>query len=459
MKSSYNKIYDKSPIWLQNILISMFGYKLYRQRYGKTYKKYFNEYLNKDYSDIESELEYQSRELQRLVKHAVNNSPFYREFYKGIDTTSIKTVDDLKKLPILEKEILRENVEKIYTLKKEEGITGITGGTTGKSLVVVFTKDDFQKRMAYLDAFKARLGIRNGMRRATFSGRQFTTHNQKKRVFWRYNFVLKQKFYSTFDMVSGNLPLYIRDLNKFKPETINGFVSAIYDIAKFVEDNNIALDFKPIGIFTTSETLLPFQKELIERVFSCPVYDQYASAEGAPFITECKNRNLHYNLDTGIIEPLETDHGTEMLVTSFTSYGTPLIRYRIEDKVEFSDRKCSCGNCHPLVEKIEGRQVDYLYSKERGKVSLSHLADVIKGMPNCIIAMQFIQDKIDEIEIKLVVDEKQYKEQHEHMILEEMKYRFGESMKFRFVKVNEIPKESSGKHRLIKNSVGIGEEL
>lgn len=181
--------------------------------------------------------------------------------------------------------------------------------------------------------------------------------------------------------------------------------------------------------------------------------------KGAPFITECKNRNLHYNLDTGIIEPLETDHGTEMLVTSFTSYGTPLIRYRIEDMVEFSDRKCSCGNCHPLVEKIEGRQVDYLYSKERGKVSLSHLADVIKGMPNCIIAMQFIQDKIDEIEIKLVVDEKKYKEQHEHMILEEMKYRFGESMRFIFVKVNEIPKESSGKYRLIKNSVGIGEGI
>jgi len=80
-------------------------------------------------------------------------------------------------------------------------------------------------------------------------------------------------------------------------------------------------------------------------------------------------------------------------------------------------------------------------------------------MPNCIIAMQFIQDKIDEIEIKLVVDEKQYKEQHEHMILEEMKYRFGENMRFIFVKVNEIPKESSGKYRLIKNSVGIGEGL
>jgi len=74
-------------------------------------------------------------------------------------------------------------------------------------------------------------------------------------------------------------------------------------------------------------------------------------------------------------------------------------------------------------------------------------------MPNCIIAMQFIQDKIDEIEIRLVVDERQYKEQHEHMILEEMKFRFGENMRFRFVKVNEIPKESSGKYRLIKNEL------
>lgn len=453
MKSSLSKIYNKSPIWLQNILVSLYGYKLYSQRYGKYYKKYLDEFLNKDYSNIEKELNNQNKELQKLLKHAVNNSPFYKKFYKDIDIDSVKTYDDLKKLPILEKEILRKNVEQVYTINKNKGILGITGGTTGKSLVVVFTKEDFQKRMAYLDAFKARLGVKNGMRRATFSGRQFVPLNQKKNVFWRYNMILKQKLYSTFDMSRKNLPFYIYDLNKFKPDTINGFVSALFELSKFIIDNDISLSFKPIAIFTTSETLLPFHRKLIEQAFSCPVYDQYASAEGAPFITECKFKNLHYNLDTGIIEPYETEYGTEMLVTSFTSYGTPLIRYRIGDKIEFSDETCSCGSCHPVVAKIEGRKVDYLYSKERGKISLSHLADVIKGMPNCIIAMQFIQNAVDEIIIKLVVDEGKYNKEYKNMIVDEMHFRFGDSMKIKLKIVDEIPKEVSGKTKLIKNNL------
>lgn len=446
----YYKTYNVCPIWLQNVLISLYGYKLYRQRYGKVYYDYIEELRNKDYSDLQSEKEYQNAELIKLVNYAVDNSSFYKEFYKGIDISEIKTVDDLKLLPILKKETLRQNIEQVYTIKPEDGIKSFTGGTTGKSLMVVYTRKDFQKRMAYLDNFKERLGVRNGMRRAIFSGRQFIPPNQKSKVFWRYNYILKQKLYSTFNLTDNNLPYYVEDLNIFKPGTINGFVSAIYDIAKYIKTNNISLTFKPIGIFTTSETLLPFHREMIEDVFRCPVYNQYASAEGAPFITECKNREMHYNLDTGIIEIV---NDAEMLVTSFTTYGTPLIRYRIGDSIIFKDGKCTCECCHPLVEKIRGRKVDYLISREKGKVSLSHLADVIKGLPNCIRNMQFIQNNLDEIDIKIVVDKSRYRVEYGKLIIDEMAYRFGKKMKFNLITVNEIPREKSGKYCLIKNNI------
>jgi len=446
----YYKAYNKCPIWLQNLSISLYGYKLYRQRNGKVYHEYFEELRNKDYSDLQSEKEYQNAELIKLVNYTVNNSPFYKEFYKGINISKIKTVNDLKLLPILEKETLRQNIEQVYTIKPENGIKSFTGGTTGKSLMVVYTRNDFQIRMAYLDAFKARLGVQNGMRRATFSGRQFIPPNQESKVFWRYNYILRQKLYSTFHLTGDNLAYYIEDLNIFKPETINGFVSAIYDIAKYIKINNISLIFKPIGIFTTSETLLPFHREMIEDVFECPVYDQYASAEGAPFITECKNRELHYNLDTGIIEIV---NGVEMLVTSFNSYGTPLIRYRIGDSIIFKNGKCTCGCCHPLVKEIQGRQVDYLISREKGKVSLSHLADVIKGLPNCIRNMQFIQNNLGEIDIKIVVDKSRYRVEYGELIIDEMVYRFGKKMKFNLIMVDEIPREKSGKYSLIKNNI------
>ncbi len=108
----YYKVYNKCPIWLQNILISLYGYyiTLCGQRNGRVYHEYFEELRNKDYSDLQGEKEYQNAELIKLVNYTVNNSPFYKEFYKGINISKIKTVNDLKLLPILEK----RNIETKY---------------------------------------------------------------------------------------------------------------------------------------------------------------------------------------------------------------------------------------------------------------------------------------------------------------------------------------------------------
>lgn len=84
---------------------------------------------------------------------------------------------------------------------------------------------------------------------------------------------------------------------------------------------------------------------------------------------------------------------------------------------------------------------------------MSHLADVIKGMPNCINNMQFIQNSKDKIQIKIVVDEKKYKNEYDNLIINEMIYRFGEDMVFDVIKVKEIAREKSGKYSLIKNNI------
>src|SRR5690606_40492842 len=76
--------------------------------------------------------------------------------------------------------------------------------------------------------------------------------------------------------------------------------------------------------------------------------------------------------------------GVQTCALPISTHGTPLIRYRIGDRIVFREGTCTCGSSHPLVDRIEGRAVDYLYSAERGRVSLSHLADVIKGLPNCV---------------------------------------------------------------------------
>lgn len=456
MASLHEKIYAVAPITVQNAIVTMYGRKLMRQRYGPEYHTAFEHYRTKDYSRGDAEREVQRTELLRLIRHARENSAFYRELYADVDLDAVRGVEDLHRLPIVEKEQLRARIESVYTIPLSQGVSAFTGGTTGKSLQVVFTPADVQKRMAYLDAFKVRCGIDPfAARKATFSGRSFATgiFQGKRKVFWRDNRAYNQRMYSTFDLREENLPAYVADLNRFRPDVLNGFVSALHQLGSYVLATGTRLSFRPRAMFTTSEALLPHHREVIEKAFGAPIYDQYASAEGAPFITECTSRRLHYNIDTGVIEAVDSPTGPEMLVTSFTTYGTPLIRYRIGDGVEFMDGTCDCGSSHPLVKRIEGRAVDYLYSPERGRVSLSHLADVIKGLPNCVREMQFVQNDARTIVVSMVVDPATYTADADEKIRTSMRYRFGSGMDFEVRRVDEIPREASGKFRLIKNSL------
>ena len=144
--------------------------------------------------------------------------------------------------------------------------------------------------------------------------------------------------------------------------------------------------------------------------------DQYASSEGAPFIFECERGNLHYAMHTGVIE---SDENGDALVTSFTTHGTPLVRYRIGDRIIFSNRGCDCGWDTPLVDMIEGRTNDYLVSSQRGKVYSANFSNVVKVFPNSVIRAQFTQRAVDEVVVYVVVDQSRYRRESGRRIIED----------------------------------------
>ncbi|GAB2494922.1 phenylacetate--CoA ligase family protein [Alkalibacterium psychrotolerans] len=446
------KIYNNSPIFFQYIMTSVAGYQKNKTRYGNTYYEYRNFLKKFDTLSLEEKVSYQHTELIKFIKYANSNSSFYNSLYKGIDINSIRTVRDLRKLPIVDKELIRSNNIQVNTLSKKNAVVSHTGGTTGKSLEVLFTRDDMMRRMAMLDHFKSRVGFEHlEMKRATFNGKNIIPEKQTSKVFWRYNKACKQMLYSSFHLSEENIGHYVDNLNKFKPDAIDGFFMSMVDIASYIERHSIELKFKPNAIFPTSETITPSGRSLLERVFNCKVYDQYASAEGAPFITECSNQVLHMELSSGIFEHVEEDNN-EILVTSFTTHGTPLIRYRIGDSMLFdSETTCSCGNDSPLVKNIYGRKLDFLYSSSGSKVRQPTTA--IKKTRQSVIRTQFIQNHMGEVKILLEVDKNSYKNEFDKYFISEMKYKLGESTNVVIEHVESIPRESSGKYRVIKNNV------
>lgn len=447
--------YDNTPIFFQNMMTSVAGFRNYLSRYGKSYHEH-RDFLKKfDELPLKQKQDFQFNEMIHFIHFVKENSPFYRELYKDIDISNINNWEDFKELPVIEKETIRQNINDFVTVS-DNAVEGHTGGTTGKSLIVKFTKEDMMKRMATLDHFKSRVGFENlKMKRATFNGKHIIPPGQTNKVFWRYNISCKQMIYSSFHLSEENLKYYVNSLNKFKPHAIDGFFSSMVDIANYIERNNITLEFTPIAIFPTSETLTESGRELLERVFRCKVYDQYASSEGAPFITECEHQNLHIELSSGYFEHLEA-HNNEILVTSFTTHGTPLVRYRIGDSMVFGFEegiKCPCGNNSPVIKEIQGRKLDYLYTAEGAKINGGNIANLFKNVQNALVRAQTIQNEIGKVTVLLEIDKDKYNTKNDDLIKNEFKHKFGRTTEVKIKHVNEIPREKSGKFRMIKNMI------
>jgi phenylacetate-CoA ligase len=453
MKAS-ERVYAHSPIALQHLMTSAVGWHKNRTRYGRAYREH-REFLRQfDTWSRERQEEYQAAQLRAFIRYAFERSPFYQRLYAGIDLDRVRTPADLRLLPVVDKETLRENIRDVMTQGPGGTIEEHTGGTTGKSLVVRHSVEDSMRRMATLDHFKARAGFEHRrMKRATFNGKHIVPPGQTQKVFWRYNAACRQMIYSSFYITDDNIPFYLDSLRRFRPDALDGFFTCLTDVASYLDRKGLGPGFQPIAIFPTSETLTQAGRELLERVFGCKVYDQYASSEGAPFVTECSRQRLHMDLSTGVFEHL--DGTDEVLVTSFTTHATPLIRYRIGDSMAFSPReeRCACGLGSPLVASIQGRRLDFLYTPQGARVNAGNVANLLKNMPNTVIRAQFQQDALDHITALLEVDGARHREEHDDLLRGEFLQKFGPDMRVDIRHVDEIAREGSGKFRMIKNDV------
>src|SRR5690606_24456065 len=142
-----------------------------------------------------------------------------------------------------------------------------------------------------------------------------------------------------------------------------------------------------------------------------------------------------------------------ILVTSYTTYGTPLIRYDIGDSVKLADTeyKCTCGSNFPVVLSIQGRSTDYILSKEHGRVNLGNLSNSTKDIEG-IICFQIIQNNLDNLELKIVSNEK-FTNKQKNNFIKALKERVGDNININIDLVEKIPKERSGKFRIVKNNL------
>ncbi|MCF7823972.1 MAG: phenylacetate--CoA ligase family protein [Candidatus Marinimicrobia bacterium] len=406
---------------------------------------------------LEHLLDLQNTRFLEFINYVTNHSEFYKNYYADIDLSQIKDVTGISLLPVMEKETLRRNIKTIKTISPNKSYVGHTGGTTGKSLEVYYRWDDIQDRFAMLDAFREKYGYKFGKRTAWFSGKTILNKkDERKKRFWKLDYFFNIRYYSTFHITQENIPYILEDLNWYQPKIISGFPSNLFEIANTARLNDLRVTFKPDIIFTTAETLIKEQIDVIEEVFNCKVFDQYASSEGAPFLFQCQKGRMHFQLLSGIIEIVDENmkpaQEGEILVSSFTTRGTPLVRYRIGDKMSWSNEICDCGDTQPVIKSVQGREIEYIYSRERGKINLGNISNCVKNL-NGVVKFQIIQDKLDEIDVKIITDQSHYSGEDENEFKKELVDRLGELIKINFHYVQDIEKSASGKYSIVKNNI------
>jgi len=207
--------------------------------------------------------------------------------------------------------------------------------------------------------------------------------------------------------------------------------------------------------FTSSESLLAFQREEIERAFGARVYDRYGVSEFCVSMTECAMGNLHVDMEFGIVEVEVAEETADwvrgpLLVTGFANEATPLFRYRVGDVGTRSKRACPCGRAGDVFLEIDGRIEDYVQTPD-GRL-VGRLDHIFKEQLD-VAEAQVLQETPAALDV-LIVRRPGYGAASEQSLLKEFRSRLGEEIAIDLRYVDAIPRESNGKFRAVKSAVG-----
>ncbi|MGB7201870.1 MAG: AMP-binding protein [Pyrinomonadaceae bacterium] len=442
-------VYHRLPRVSRSAVASLRGYYLNWWRYDNQTDRLVDEILERDFWTERQWSEWQSGRLAFLLERAATRVPYYRRVWaerrRQGDTASWSYLENWR---ILEKEEVRTNPLEFVAddCEPSKMFHDHTSGTTGTSLSLWLTKETVKQWYALFEARSRRwYGLTRQDRWAILGGQLVAPVKQKKPPFWVWNAGLNQLYMSSYHLAPDLIPAYLDALVKYRIRYILGYPSAIYALAQEAlrrKRKDVSMDV----VITNAEPLYEHQRHSISEAFGCPVRETYGMAEIVAAASECEHGSLHQWPDTGIIEtgPADGDEPADLICTGLVNADMPLIRYRVGDSGKLSTAKCKCGRTLPLIEKIEGRSDDLLYTSDGRRVG--RLDPIFKGgLP--VREAQIIQESLAELKVLYVPDANFHRDALNDLT-ERIRDRMGD-VEVDYKEVSEIPRTSRGKFRAV----------
>ena len=403
---------------------------------------------------IERVREEQLQRLRSIIQHAVEKTDYYNERFAqdGIASNSIATLADLQRVPMLTKDDIRANKERMVTrdFPRERLISKKTSGSTGVSVELYMDDEGSQWKRGATIAYDRWAGWDIGERVGAIWGNPECYQNW--RMYLRNMLLTRHIYLDTLKMDNQAMRDYHATLLKKKPVILFGHAHSLFLFARFIEQNGLSR-IHPKGIISTCMVLHDFERKAIERVFGCRVTNRYGCEEVSLIACECSEGNMHLNCASLIVEfirdgkPVAPGEPGAIVVTDLTNFGMPIIRYMVGDVgVPSTKSSCPCGCNYPIMDSLEGRVADFVVTPDGNYISGISLTENFAMRLPGVKQMQIIQEKVDSLVFRIVKGEL-FSEQTIVDIDLLARERFGDQMRWQIEYVASIQSELSGKYR------------
>jgi len=400
--------------------------------------------------------EYQNQRLQFILRYAYENVPYYQKVFKeqGLTPLDIQSKEDLYKIPIINKSIIKHYKEEFNSSKINPKLilNRSSSGSTGEPLFYKTTKEAYSLNIA--------ANLRGWYEKGYRLGDKFIKMSQNGRLskIKRLQDSLTRNLYIKADPLDNeNFKRILAIIEDYKPKVIRCYPDPLLFLARYKKAHP-QFSYSPLFINTTGNTLHPETRKEIEEAFQCKIFDSYSS-EGNSCLFECNTHDGYHSAEEyGITEVLDENNrpiqkGIGRLVsTDLWNWVHPFIRYDTQDFVEVDGQECRCGRSHLKIKRILGRDNEVLNLPKSGKYIVHNFTIFFsvdsKDLNRSIEQFQVVKKKDETVVFRLKVNDN-YKPEIGNYIKSTWEDKFKTNVELDLV--DSIQLTPSGKRKFILN--------
>ena len=451
--------YVKSPRWVQSTGGRILSAVPPRLVYGRTFRRQLADIQRSEWDTGFIEREVRSA-LARLWSQA-RRTPYYAPLLDGLGVGS-PTLADLSRLPIIDKDVVRHNIDDMLAVPRAQMDQAWTAGTKSVALQLYLDKDRSVKEWAFLTHLWRDCGYRLGDRLAVLGFRGQSMLRQPSTTPWAWEPGTRELRLSPWRMVPPVMDQYLSLIERYKAAFVYGYPSAIAILAAHARNVGWSPPRSLKGVLFMSESVRPFQREVIREGFGpIPALASYGLSEKVAIAGESPERPGEYDFEPlyGVAElvdsagrPVERAGQQGTLVgTGFISMGMPLLRYDTGDIATAVELPSADNRWRLRVKDIVSCYwQEYLVTREGGLFTPTVL------YPSNQVAREFkfVQDEPG-VATVLVVPENGVTREDMQPFLDKMNELGDGLITVRLQPVDEIPLTPRGKRVMVEQHLDL----